>query len=133
MIKKTITYTDYDGNVRTEDFHFNLTKAELVDFELDQAGGLQKVIEKITKEQDTRRLKDLFKEIILRAYGQKSMDGRRFIKTPELTKEFTETEAYSQLFMECATDANAAAAFINGIIPNDMQASAESIKEAINA
>lgn len=117
MLKKNIKYVDYDGNEREETFHFNLSKAEVAEMELSVAGGLVKQIETIVAEQDGARIIALFKEIILRAYGEKSPDGRRFVKSPELSEGFSQTEAYSILFMELATDADAAAAFINGIVP----------------
>lgn len=120
MLKKTITYTDYDGNERTEDFYFNLTRAEILEMDLTAQGGLERLIEKITKEQDGKRLVELFKDLILRAYGEKSLDGKRFVKTDTLREEFSQTEAYSQLFMELATDEVAAAKFVNGIVPSDL-------------
>ena len=117
MLKKTITYTDYDNNERTEDFYFNLTKAEIAEMEMSQEGGLVKLIEKIVAEQDVARIIEIFKELILNAYGEKSADGRRFIKSKELSEKFSHTEAYSDLFMELATSADAATDFVNGIIP----------------
>lgn len=117
MLKKTIEYTDYDGNERTEDFYFNLTKAEITEMELSHDGGLTKLIEKIVAEQDSKRIVEIFKDLILRAYGEKSPDGKRFVKNQELRDAFAQTEAYSDLFMELATDAEAAVAFVNGIIP----------------
>ena len=122
MIKKTITYTDYDGNERTEDFYFNLSKAELTEMETSTTGGLQKTIERITQEQDGRKLIELFKDIILRSYGKKSLDGRRFVKSKELAEDFSQTEAYSELFMELATDDQAASAFIKGVLPASLAA-----------
>ena len=119
MLKKTITYTDYNGVERTEDHYFNLSKAESMEMEMSTSGGLSEMIRKIVAAQDTPAIIKIFKEIILKAYGQKSPDGRQFIKSPELSKAFSETEAYSQLFMELATDANAAAKFVNGIVPNE--------------
>ena len=121
MLKKTIKYVDYNGETREEDFYFNLTKAELTELELRQAGGLKSLLEKIIAERDQDKLVTLFKKIILMAYGEKSLDGRRFVKSEDLTKAFTETEAYSELFMELVTDSKAAAAFINGIIPEEMK------------
>lgn len=118
MIKKTMTYTDYDGNQRTEDFYFNLTKAEVAEMQMSAAGGLDKMINRIIAEQDGKRIIELFKDLVLRSYGKKSDDGRRFIKSQELRDEFAQTEAYSDLFMELATDADAAAKFVNGIVPN---------------
>lgn len=117
MLKKTIKFTDYDGNERTEDFYFNLSKAEITEMELTQTGGLVRLIEKIVAEQDSKRIIEIFKDLILRSYGEKSPDGRRFIKNKEIQEAFSQTEAYSELFMELATDADAAADFVNGIIP----------------
>jgi hypothetical protein len=117
MLKKTITYIDYDGNERTEDFYFNLTKTEVAEIELSTNGGLVKTIEKIIQEQDSKKVLELLKDIVLRAYGEKSLDGKRFIKTQELRDGFTQTEAYSELFIDLITHADIAAAFINGIIP----------------
>ena len=117
MLKKTITYTDYNGSERTEDFYFNLSKAELMEMEMSTAGGLTEMIQKIVAAQNLPAIIKIFKELILKAYGEKSPDGRRFIKSDELSTAFSQTEAYSQLFMELATDADAAAKFINGITP----------------
>lgn len=117
MIKKTISYVDYDGNNRTEDFYFNLTKAEVMEMEMMTDGGLQKMIEKIIQTSDTKKIIEIFKSIILKSYGEKSPDGRRFIKNDELRDAFSQTEAYSNLFMELATDADKATEFVNGVIP----------------
>lgn len=117
MLKKTITYVDYDGNERTETFHFNLTKAEIAEMELSVEGGISKLIEKIVEDQNGKQIIEIFKDIILKSYGEKSPDGKRFVKNQELRDGFSQTEAYSELFMELATDAIAAAAFINGIVP----------------
>jgi len=117
MLKKTITYTDYDGNARTEDFYFNLSKAEITEMELSVNGGLVKMIGKIVESQDSKRIVDIFKDLILKSYGEKSPDGREFVKNKEICNSFAQTEAYSELFMELATNAEAAAAFVNGITP----------------
>ena len=117
MLKKTFTYTDYNGVERTEDHYFNLSKAELMEMELSTTGGLAEMINKIVAAQDAPAIVKIFKELVLKAYGQKSDDGRRFIKSQELSDSFAQTEAYSQLFMELATDADAASAFVNGIVP----------------
>lgn len=117
MLKKTITYTDFNGVERTEDFYFNLTKAEIAEMELEVPGGMTTMIDRITKTQDTPSLIKVFKDLILRSYGKKSDDGRRFIKNKELVEEFKDSEAYSELFMELATNADAASAFVNGITP----------------
>lgn len=121
MYKITETYTDYDDNQRTEDFYFNYSKAELADLQFSVAGGLAGMIDKIIKTNDIPELVKLFRELIQKAYGQKSNDGRRFIKSPELTKEFTETVAYSQIYMRLATDSKAAQEFINKVVPKSMK------------
>ena len=118
MLKKTITYTDYNGVERKEDFYFNLTKAEIMEMEMSISGGLTEMINRIVAAQDAPAIVKIFKELVLKAYGIKSPDGKRFIKSEELATEFAQTEAYSQLFMELATDADAASAFVNGIVPN---------------
>ncbi|MCF8018193.1 MAG: hypothetical protein K9L62_02220 [Vallitaleaceae bacterium] len=117
MLKKTISYTDYNNNERTEDFYFNLTKAELTEMELSHQGGLTNMIEKIVATSDSEKIIAVFKDLLLKSYGEKSVDGRRFIKNPEVVDSFAQTEAYSILFMELATNADAAAAFVNGIVP----------------
>lgn len=117
MLKKTITFIDYDGNERTEDFWFNISKAELAELEMSVKGGLKKVLEKAVQDQDGPKIMRVFKEIVLKAYGVKSNDGRRFMKSEELTREFAETEAYVDLFMELATDDKAAAVFMEGVMP----------------
>lgn len=119
MLKKTITYTDYNGVERTEDFYFNLSKAEILELELSTEGGLQQMIEKIVAAQDMPSLSKYFKKIILMSYGEKSPDGKRFIKNDKLSEEFSQTEAFSQLYVELATDDVAASDFINGVIPGD--------------
>lgn len=133
MLKKTITYTDYDGIERTEDFFFNLSKAELAEMQLSSSGGMERVIQQIAATQDMKRLIELFKDIILRSYGEKSMDGRRFIKSKELSEAFSQTEAYSELFMQLATDTDMASAFINGIMPKTDASPEETEKARENA
>ena len=120
MLKKTITYTDYNGNERTEDFHFNLKKAEIMEMEMSTSGGMAEMIQRIVQAQEAPQIIKIFKDLVLRAYGIKSPDGKRFIKNEELKEEFSQTEAYSILFMELATDADAAAKFVNGIMPADL-------------
>lgn len=131
MLKKTITYTDYNGTERTEDFYFNLTKAEIMEMEMGTTGGLAEMIKKIVKTQDAPAIIKIFKDLVLKAYGEKSADGRRFIKTDEIKDGFAQTEAYSQLFMELATDADKASEFVNGIVPMtpDEQAKAKELAE----
>ena len=120
MLKKTIKYTDYDGNEREEDFYFNLSKAEVTEMELSKEGGMSEYIKKISAAQNAPELIKLFKEIITKSYGEKSLDGKRFIKNKELTEAFIQTEAYSELFVELASNADEAVKFINGIMPKNM-------------
>lgn len=120
MLKKTITYTDYNGNDRTEPFYFNLSKAELMEMQLGTTGGFDAMVQNIINAQDVPTLMTIFKEIILKAYGEKSADGKRFIKSEEISKAFSETEAYSNLYMELVTDAKAAANFITGLVPKEI-------------
>lgn len=120
MFKKAITYTDYDGNERTETFFFNLNKAELIEFNYFVDGGMEQFLQRIVKNEDAKGMIDLFKELIRRSYGEKSEDGLRFIKSRNghaLADDFMQTEAYSELFVELTSDEKKASEFINGIIP----------------
>ena len=119
MIKKTITYTDYNGNQRTESFWFNLTKAEVTRMEMSVQGGMAEMIDRIIDAQDAPSLISTFETMIQRSYGVKTPDGRGFVKKSEDLEAFMATEAYSELFMELVTNATAAAEFVNGIMPND--------------
>ena len=121
MISKSITYKDYNGNERTETFHFNLSKAEVMEMEMSTHGGLAEMINKIVETQDVPAIIKVFKDLILKAYGEKSADGKRFVKSEELSNAFAQTEAYSELFVELATNADSASAFVNGIVPADIK------------
>lgn len=120
MLKKTITYNDFNGNEYTEDFYFNLTKAEILEMEMSTEGGMAEMIQRIAAAKNAPEIIKVFKEMILKAYGVKSPDGKRFIKSEKISEEFSQTEAYSKLFMELATDDVKAAEFVNGIVPADM-------------
>lgn len=117
MLKKTITYSDFNGNELTDDFYFNLTQAEAVELNYSVEGGLEAYVNGITKSQNYKEAIELFKKLIQLSYGVKSPDGKRFIKNQQILDEFMETEAYSNLFIELATDTDAAAEFVNGIAP----------------
>ena len=121
MLKKTINYVDYNGVERKEDFYFNLTKAEVTEMELSVDGGLSQMIEQLVNAKDNKQIIALFKEIILKAYGEKSADGRRFIKSKEISEAFSQTEAYSELFVELALNEDEAAKLIRGIIPANLE------------
>lgn len=130
MLKKAIKYTDYNGVEREDTYYFNLSKAEIMEMELSTVGGFAEMIEKVVEAQDTPTIVAIFKDLILKAYGEKAPDGKGFMKLDEdgrpLSRKFSQTEAYSTLFMELATDAEAAAAFINGIVPADAAQEAKS-------
>lgn len=117
MLKKTIKFTDYNGEEQSKDFYFNLTKAELAEMDLRHNGGFETYIHRIIDAKDNETLVDVFKEIIFKSYGEKDPTGLRFVKSKELSEAFSQTEAYSELFMELITDADKASAFMNGIIP----------------
>ena len=122
MIKKTITYVDYNGVERTEDYYFNLNKAELMEWELSATGGFSEILNRIMAEKDIPTIAKIFKEIIIKSYGVKSPDGKKFIKIDpvdghKLVNDFVQTEAYSILYMELATDSDSAAKFVNGVMP----------------
>lgn len=117
MLKMTRKYTDFNGVEREEDFYFNFTQAEVAEMELGVTGGFSEMLKTIIATKDVPALSQTFKDLVLKAYGVKSSDGRRFIKTDELRAEFSQTQAYSDLYMELATDDKAAADFINAILP----------------
>lgn len=122
MIKETVTYTDYNGTERTEDFYFNFTEAELAEMQLEVDGGLEDKIRQIVNANDTSKIIKIFKDtIFLKSYGKKSDDGRRMIKNAEVLDEFTQSPAYSILFMKYATSADALSSFINNVIPADLK------------
>lgn len=120
MLKKTVTYVDYNGVERTEDFYFNLSKAEVAEMELSVQGGFSKMLEEIIASKDNVQIVNLFKQMVLKSYGEKSPDGRRFIKSDEIAQAFAQTEAYSEIFMELALDEKKAADFVNGILPANL-------------
>lgn len=120
MLKKTITYEDFNGEEVSEDFYFHLSKAELVEMELSHKDGLGAALQRIVAAEDGKAIIKEFKGIILGAYGKRSEDGRRFIKSQILRDEFESSEAYSTLFVELVTDTDAAIEFINGIVPKNM-------------
>lgn len=129
MLKKTIKYEDFNGTEREETFLFNLTEAELMEMEMSTAGGLAEMIQNIVQAQDAPAIIKVFKDLVLKAYGEKSPDGKYFVKEDEngnpLSRKFAHTQAYSILFMELATDAEKAAEFVNGIVPKDIEKKAK--------
>ena len=120
MYKKTLTYTDFNGDTVTEDLYFNLSKAELLEMNFRTKGGLKNYIEAIINANDTNTLTDIFKNLLLKSYGVKSPDGRKFLKNAEIRQEFECSIPYDILFTSFSTDAKEAAAFVNGILPKEL-------------
>lgn len=121
MLKKTISYEDFNGKQVEQTCYFHLSKSELVELEMSRPGGLQAWLQRIIEAEDGKSLMEEFKNLILKAYGKRTEDGSGFRKSQALREEFEASQAYDTLFMEVATDADAAAAFVNGIVPNNMQ------------
>ena len=121
MIKKTVTYTDYNGEQRTETFYFHYTEAEILDMEMSEEGSFIDRIQRIIDAKDKTALMKLIKKFVIDAYGVKSEDGKRFMKNDELKTAFLECPAYSDIFMEMVTNDEVAADFVNGVIPSTMK------------
>lgn len=128
MIKETVTYRDFNGVERTEDFYFNLTEAELTELEYGVEGGMKAILEKIIAEKDQRKIMEYFKKIVLMAYGEKSLDGRRFVKSEEIRNGFAPTEAYSKIFKKLSNDADAATKFMKGVLPDNLGSAVNNTK-----
>lgn len=131
MLKKTIKYQDFNGDVVTEDFYFNLTKAEVAEMEVSRttldpdgktSGGMQKLLQDVVSSGSGARIMEIFKMLISKSYGRKSEDGKRFIKSEDISEEFMQTAAYSEFFMELITDPDAAANFVREMMPADLVA-----------
>lgn len=125
MLKKTITFHDLDGNEVTQDFWFHLSKAELLEMEISTTGGLKDAMQRLIDKRDGENIIKTYKELILASYGERSLDGLRFMKEDEngrpLYKDFMQTEAYSELFASLVTDDVAAADFFNGVLPEEVK------------
>lgn len=135
MLKKTIKYTDFNGSAREEDFFFNLSKAEIMDMEMGAVGGLAEMIATLVKSQNMPEIIKIFREIIIKSAGEKSADGKRFIKTDasgrSIGLNFSETEAFTELYMELIGDSKKAADFVNAIIPADLEVDEAKQKEVM--
>lgn len=122
MLKKTITYTDYNGITRTEDFYFNLSKVELTEMQMTTEGGLDVMLTNISNSKDSKAIFQVFKKIIMKAYGEKTPDGKRFMKSEDISAGFEQTEAYSILVMELLQDPEKMTKFIESLLPADLVA-----------
>lgn len=132
MLKKTIKYTDYNDVERTEDFYFNISKAELIMMDSEVVGGMRQHLERISQTQDNVAIMEVFKDLIHRSYGERSPDGKRFVKSEEMATAFEQTEAYSELVMELLSNPEVAANFVNAILPKGLvdEAAKEAAKTA---
>lgn len=122
MTSKTVTYKDWNGMDRTETFYFHFSQAELMEMEISQEGGFSERVKKIAAANNLPDMLKIWKNFVLDAYGIKSEDGRRFMKNEEIRQSFVECPAYSIIFMELATNTDAASNFINTVVPADMAA-----------
>lgn len=129
MLKKTVSYTNFNDEEVTETHYFHLTQAELVEMELSMDGGLSKHLQRVVDSEDGGEIMRTFKTLLLDSYGKKSDDGRNFVKTQAIKDEFASSQAYSQIFMELATNADAAAEFINGIVPKGLEEQMEKFQQ----
>ena len=129
MLKRSITFEDYNGDTVTQDFYFHLSKAEMVELELSVDGGLSQKLQDIVNSNDGHLIIQTFKDLVLKSYGIRSEDGRRFEKSDEIRRDFQSSEAYSALFMELVTNADAAAEFVNGIVPKGLEADMDKLVE----
>lgn len=125
MLKKTITDTNFDGEEKTKDFYFNISKAEIGNMQMSTEGGLEKLFRDLIDTHDEKKQAKLFNDLILSSYGEVSKDGDFFMKTDaeghRLADKFAQSAAYSELFIELATDTNKFIKFVIGILPKDFQ------------
>lgn len=119
MLKETIEYEDFNGNIRKEEFLFNLSQSEIVEMVATSSEPLDEKFRKVVEANNGEEIMRIFKEILFKSYGEKSEDGRRFVKSPELSKAFSETEAYNKLYMRLVTEPEYAATFIKGVLPKE--------------
>lgn len=130
MLKREIKYEDFNGDQTSDVCYFNLSKTELIELEVRYDQGFSNLLKRIVETKDDKEIVKIFKDIILMSYGQKSDDGKRFIKNDQLREEFEQTAAYDQLFMELASDDEKAAIFLKGILPRDLAAEVEKEEKA---
>lgn len=121
MFKRTITYENYNGVSVKEDFYFNLNRSELTMMEMEEDGGLAEKLQKIVDKRDGKLIMKTFRDILLRSYGEKSDDGRRFMKSEEISRAFSETPAFDAIFVELVTDPEKALEFVNNLLPKELR------------
>lgn len=120
MLKKELTYENYDGVEVTEVFYFNLTKAELTLWEASEDGGVSARLKKMVDTKDGKSIMSTFYDIMMRSYGEKSADGKRFVKSPEMSKAFSETVAFDIIFSEMMEDPEKALNFVQKVLPAEL-------------
>jgi len=130
MLRKTIMFKDLDGNALVEDFYFHISKTELIKLEISQDEGMEAYLKKIVASGNNKEIMAIFESIILSSYGRRSDDGKRFIKSAEISEEFHQTDAYEELMFELMTDAGAAAKFITGCLPDDFESRIKELEVA---
>lgn len=124
MIKKTVTYTDFNDMERTDELHFHMTQPELIKLSVSKEGGFERYLNKIIQTNNMKEIVDTLDEVIRLSYGEKTADGR-FEKSPEILNKFVSSEAYNIVFMEIAQNSETAAEFINGVIPKTAKIQAD--------
>ena len=128
MLTKAITYENYNGEKKTKNFYFHLTKSEIAKMSLYEDGGIEAKIKKMVESGNNAEIMRYFEDFVLSCYGEKSADGEEFVKNDEVRERFKNHPAYDVLFMEFIDGgAKAMSDFINGVIPASM---AESVKNA---
>lgn len=123
MLKRVINFKDFEGNPISREYRFHMSEAELMELEMSENGGWDSMVKQAANTQDGPKLIEIFKKMILLSYGEISTDDVSFIKVRDghkLAEDFMQTNAYSVLFMELATDAKKASEFVNGVIPSDL-------------
>jgi hypothetical protein len=124
MFRHTVKYTDFNDKAREETFEFNLTKEEIMSMELGVDGGFSELLKRMSELQNIPKLLEYFKQFVLKAYGERSGDGRSFIKVRDgkkLAEDFVQTAAFSEMFIDLFSDSKKAAKFMNGLVPQDLR------------
>lgn len=127
MLKKRITYTNFEDEEVTETFYFNLTKADLMEMEVSKRGGLNGYIERIQETNDAGLVFEELKSLMSRSVGRLAPDGRGFSRSQQIRDEFMNSEAFSNFILEMLTDPQLAAEFIQGLIPKNIESEVDRI------
>lgn len=120
MLKKTFQYTDFNGNEQEETFYFNLSKSEVIEYELQERAGMSTTLQRIVEERDNQKILAHFKDLVMKSVGRKSDDGRRFVKNDEIREDFLASPAYDEMFIWLMSEPGAGAEFVNNVLPQDV-------------